>query len=187
MSDSIYTVFASVQPHHVLRKERQMHRSANLAAGFRMLSRDISAHNSFNKPPASRWKCNPSNHNQWTVCTLFCFCFTKGEIIAGRLAQTIVYGQLFRGRQVVNKEVDLVALLSLSSTLRGERKSLIPWKTAAVSYKGSLFTGMRGATGQGRQPALGVPKFFTLWGCCVLYESTAVALSSHTGEESTLA
>ncbi len=29
--------------------------------------------------------------------------------------------------------------------------------------------------------------FHFVWGCCVLYESTAVALSSHTGEESTLA
>ena len=44
MSDSIHTVFASVQPQHVRRKERQLHRSANLAAGIRMPSRDISAH-----------------------------------------------------------------------------------------------------------------------------------------------
>ena len=138
MSDSIHTVFASVQPHHVPRKKRQMHRSANLAAGIRMPSRDIFAHptpyNSFNKPPASRWQCKPSNHNTVNCLHIILFLFYQGEIIAGRLAQTIICGQLFRGRQVVNKEVDLVALLSLSSTLRGERKSLFPWKTAAVSY-----------------------------------------------------
>ena len=138
MSDSIHTVFASVQLHHVPQKERQMHRSANLAAGIWMPSRDISAHptpyNSFNKPPATRWQCKPSNHNSVNCLHIILFLFYQGEIIAGRLAQTIVCGQLFRGRQVVNKEVDLVALLSLSSTLRGERKSLFPWKTAAVSY-----------------------------------------------------
>ena len=138
MSDSIHTVFASVHPHHVLRKERQMHRSANFAAGIRMPSSDISArptpYNSFTKPPASRWPCNPSNHNSVNCLHIILFLFYQGGIIAGRLAQSIVYGQLFRGRQVVNKEVDLVALLSPCSTLRGERKSLFPWKTAAVSY-----------------------------------------------------
>ena len=99
------------------------------------LTQDISAHpyNSFNKPPASRWQCKPSNHNSVNYLHIILFLFYQGEIIAGRLAQTIVYGQLFRGRQVVNKEVDLVDL-SLSSTLHGERKSLFPWKTAAVSY-----------------------------------------------------
>ena len=138
MSDSIHTVFASVQPHHVPRKECQLHRSTNLAAGIRMPSRDTSVHptpyNSFSKPPASRLRCNPSNHNSVNCLHIILFLFYQGGIIAGRLAQTIVYGQLFRGRQVVNKEVDLVALLSLSSTLRGERTSLFPWKTAAVSY-----------------------------------------------------
>ena len=123
MSDSIHTVFASVQPHHVPRKERQMHRSANLAAGIRMPSRDISAHptpyNSFNKPPASRWRCNPSNHISANCLHIILFLFYQGEIIARRLAQSIVYSQLFRGRRVVNKEVDLVALLSQSST-RGD-------------------------------------------------------------------
>ena len=86
---------------------------------------------------ASRWRCHPSNHNSVNCLHILFylkFFFNQGGIIAGRLAQSIVYGQLLRGRQVVNKEADLVALLSLSSTLRGERKSLFPWKTAAVSY-----------------------------------------------------
>ena len=51
-----------------------------------------------------------------------------------------------------------------------------------------LFTGIRDVTVQERQSALGgFPKFFP-WcgGCCVLNESTAVAICSHTGEESTL-
>ena len=68
---------------------------------------------------------------QWTVCTLISL-FYQGGIIAGRLAQSIVYGQWFRGRQVVNNVVDLVALLSLSSTLHGKRKSLQQYRTKAA-------------------------------------------------------
>ena len=36
-------------------------------------------------------------------------------------------------------------------------------------------------------PRWGSQNFQLVWGCCVLFESTAVALSSHTGEEFTLA
>ena len=136
------------------------------------------------QPPTTAWQCDPRNHNSVNCLHIILFLFYQGKIIAGRLAQTIVYGHLFCGRQVVNKEVDLVLLLSLSSTLRGERKSLIPWKTAAVSYKGSLFTGMRGATGQGRQPALGVPKFFTLCGAAVSCMNPQLWPSAPTPEKS---
>ena len=50
-----------------------------------------------------------------------------------------------------------------------------------------LVTRIRDATVQGREPPLGgFPSFSLGAGCCVLYESTAVAVSSHTREEATL-
>jgi len=88
----------------------------------------------------------------------------------------------------VNKEVDLVALLSLSSTLRGERKSLPSMEDRSSIVLRQLIYGHQGYD-RARETTCpgGSQVFHFVWGCCVLYESTAVALSSHTGEESTMA
>ena len=72
----------------------------------------------------------------------------------------------------MTKEVVLVALQSTSSTSCSERRSLDPSMEGRATDRANavvLFTRIRNATVQGRQPALGrFPQDFSLvWGCCV--------------------